>query len=542
MTLSASPSKSTNETPLEKERRLFRENIRYLRDSLLNRLFDLKPEVAARRRWYLTILLLASGFFLTLRHYPLKVWGSYIQDILNFILNSNYVPNHVGEPFTNFIIFSFQALTDPRILSYLPLFLLSYFIAYQAASFYLADVFELEDISVARHFISEVALSGNDRPIRITQGDILDEHRDSPNFLIGGPGKVIVDIDSVALFEKPDGTPHVIGPTGGEPRGRATLEGFERFRAAIDLRDHYLELRDQGTKDSSVKSRSRDGIPVTATDVRFMFSVNRDMQKPTDENPYPFSKKAVENMVYRATSRVTPDLSNPSSFEFSWVFNMERLIRGELGKFMSEHNLTDYLASIGMPEFEKVLQEDNDIANEAKSLASSGIDDQPKRRERKRPPEFHPRHKVKSLFNQFKDEFSKNAHDRGVVLYWIGVGTWKTDVDIVPEKHLEAWKISRENMSKGNKNAINALINETFIDEFTELIREVPVGAYHSAIEEYDEHIQAMREMLKAYQKQLIKARDFIDAKAEVSPEEKASTNIIQEAINNIIKSWGRTL
>ena len=48
-----------------------------------------------------------------------------------------------------------------------------------------------------------------------------------------------------------------------------------------------------------------------------------------------------------------------------------------------------------------------------------------------------------------------------------------------------------------------------------------------------------MHAMLKAYQQQLIKARDFINAKANTTPEEYASADIIQQAINNIIKAFG---
>ena len=103
-------------------------------------------------------------------------------------------------------------------------------------------------VKVARDFIWEVALTGSDKTIRIQQGEISEESRQSSNYLIGGPGRVIVDPDSVALFEKPDGTPHIIGPTGKEPRGRATLDGFERFRQAIDIRDQYVDLRDQDSR------------------------------------------------------------------------------------------------------------------------------------------------------------------------------------------------------------------------------------------------------------------------------------------------------
>ena len=168
---------------------------------------------------------------------------------------------------------------DAKILQYVPVFLAPFFIALQSAAMYLADVFELDDVSVARRFIGSVALSGSDETIRIKQGEIAEESRESPAYLIGGPGRAVVELNSVALLE-PDGTPHIIGPTGKEPGGKATLEGFERFRQAFDVRDHYVELRDQDEKSQAVKSRSLDGIPIKATDVRLMFSIFRGRESP----------------------------------------------------------------------------------------------------------------------------------------------------------------------------------------------------------------------------------------------------------------------
>jgi hypothetical protein len=217
---------------------------------------------------------------------------------------------------------------------------------------------------------------------------------------------------------------------------------------------------------------------------------------------------------------------------------MERIIRGELSKFMNEYDLNSYLASTGIQELEKAKQEKDNMGNGAKPLDSSGTDDQQKSKEEEK--EVFPHDKVRSLFDQFKGEFSDEAHERGVVLHWIGVGTWKTPIEIVTEKHLEAWKISRDNIVKGSKQALSAFANNTIIDEMTTMIQEVPVGAYQSAIEEYDEHIKIMKRMLKSYQQQLIKARDFIEAKALFSPEEKAIAEVIREAINNIIKAWSK--
>jgi hypothetical protein len=538
MTTLASSSR-LSETALKKQLNLFYELVPHLGNAFLNRIFDLRPAKAARRRRYLFILFFVSGFLISLRIYPLVLWTKFVRDILSYSLNPAYAVNYVGNPYTNFLAFVNQVFRDPRILQYIPIFLASFFIALQCAALYLADIFEQEDVSVARKFVWRVALSGSQETIRVSQGNISDEHRYSPTFLIGGPGKVIVDLDSVAVFEKPDGTPHIIGPTGKESGGKAILEGFERFRRAIDLRDHFIELREIDGKSSVVKSRSLDGIPITATHVQFLFSVDRNGQKPSTEVPYPFSQKGVERLVYGATSKVTPDLINPSTFEFSWINNMVSLIRGRLGGFMSDHNLTEYLASIGKPEFDKSRQNEEKINAQERKLDPSELEDRPPRKEIKPPPDFTPRYKITDLFTQFAEEYSKSISDRGVELRWIGVGTWKPPIEIipetkiVPEKHLDAWKLSRENLARGSIGAMEAFKNEAILLHMMTLIQDVPVSAYQKAIEEQKEYKNATRELLLSYRQQLINAKNFILAKGEVVPAE------IENAIKNINNGFG---
>lgn len=477
---------SIGETALQKEGNLFGELFIRLGNAVLNSIFDLRPERAARRMQYLLILFFIGGFLITLRYYPLGLWIPHIQSIFLYLFNPAYAETYVGgNPITDFFFFALQAFTDPRSFQYLPIFLAPFFIAVQSAAIYLADVFELTDVSVARSFIWEVSLSGSDETIRVTQGDISEAHRKSPNYLIGGPGKVVVDLDSVALFEKPDGAPHVIGPTGKEPGGKATLDGFERFRQAIDIRDHYVDLRDQDSKSQSVKGRSRDGMPITATDVRLMFSINRGTgTKPSSDSPYPFSKEAIEQIVYKASSRVTPDLSSPSTYEFSWINNMIGLIRDKLGGFMSERNLTVYLASIGMPEFEKAKEREQAIAEQVGQLTQP-TEEPLKAKEVKPPPDFTPRYMITDLFSQFAEEFTKSARNSGVELHWIGVGTWKVPIEIVPEtkivpeKHLEAWTLSQENLKNGNKDAMTKVEGEAILQKMEALINSVPLAVYH---------------------------------------------------------------
>lgn len=469
------------ETALQKERRLFRELSARLRDTLLNRMFDLRPEKAVRRSSYLLPLFLLSGFAVSLIYYPLPEWTSRIAAIFNSLLSTTSTPVQLKDAANEFMGFLLRIIMDARILQYLPVFLAPFFIALQSAAIYLADVFELEDVGVARSFVSSVALSGSDETIQIKHGEIAEESRKSPAYLIGGPGKVVVELDSAALFERSDGTPHVIGPTGREPGGKATLEGFERFRHALDIRDHYVDLRDQDEESKAVKSRSRDGIPIKATDVRLMFSIYRgENPEVSAENPYPFSKEAVEQIVYKAVSRVTPEQVNPSTFEFSWTDNMIGLIRGRLGGFMSQHKLTEYMASIGMPEVEKVRQREEMIVKQMQQLTQAG-DDAAERKEIK-VPDFQARYKIKNLFAQFADEFTGQARDNGVELHWIGVGTWESPVDIVPEKHLEAWLLTQENLKNDSPEEMNKIEQMEVVEKMKELIQKVPLDAYEDIL------------------------------------------------------------
>jgi hypothetical protein len=595
-------SSVTGETTLQMERKRFLELFARLRDALINQVFDLRPQRAVQRMQYLIFLFLLSIFLIVLTHrdYSLRVWALQLQNLFRYLLNPAYAASYEGNAINDFISFVYRAFTDPHTFQYVPIFLAPFFIALQCAALYLADIFELENsvgsgvgVRVAREFIWEVALTGSDKTIRIKQGEIAQEHRLSSNFLIGGPGKVIVDLDSVALFEKPDGTPHVIGPTGKQPRGRATIDGFERLRQAIDIRDHYVELRDVDPKSQSVKGRSLDGLPITATDVRLMFSIHRgENPRKTDQNPYPFSEEAVKRIVYKASSEVTPGQPNPSAYKFSWINNMIGSIRGQLGAFIAERKLSDFLASIGIPEFERAKQSEAKIAEQVQLLTQQP-DDAIKKKEIKPPPEFTPRYKITNLFSEFAEGFTKGTHDKGVELQWIGVGTWKTptEIDIVPEKHLEAWQLTQQNLKNSSDELMKKAENEAILQKMESLIQKVPLeiyeelngygkqssgysrrdsrkkesakdtgslGAVDGMAEATDDdllsslvlrafqdrkshsygyydldHKDAMKLLLLEYRKQLVEAVDFMKNRNEKVPEN------IEEAINHLDKQLG---
>lgn len=159
------------------------------------------------------------------------------------------------------------------------------------------------------------------------------------------------------------------------------------------------------------------------------------------------------------------------------------LIRGKLGGFMSERNLTEYLASTGTPEFEKLKQREEMIAEQVRRLTQP-TDESAKAKTVKPPSEFTARHKITNLFSQFTDEFTKSARNNGVELHWIGVGTWKTppEIDIVSEKHLEAWKLSQDNMKAGSPDIMSKAESEAILGKMAALIQDVPIEAYQDIV------------------------------------------------------------
>lgn len=520
MTVSTAPRHP--ETMLEKERRIFREQLRRIANCTLNRIFELTYRGSQRRNQALIFLFLALGFILTIRAHPLVEWRGQLSLIFQFIFNPSVTQNFPNIP-SDFISFAFGAIFAPKTLRLLPILLLPYFFALRAAATYLADIFELEKIETASEFIVQVALTGSRKKLHIGKGDVADSDKNSPIYLIGGPGRVVVELDTAALFEKPNGQPRVIGPT---TRGMVTLEGFERFRQAIDLRDQYTDPLD-------VKSRSLDGIPVSATDVRLLFSVYRGDSEPSTISPHPFDENAIKTLVYGQASRVVLEGPYPSEPPSSWTGTIQGLIRSELGGFMSKHHLAEYLASIGSPEIQQARQREEEIVKVGKVLLADGDDLEP----RKVPPapKFQPRYIVSNLFSQFTKSFSKNASNRGVQLSWIGVGTWKTPNEIVPERHLEAWRLSRENIERGSKEALMELSKENQLQQTMRLVQNVPLARFNQNRNKAHEDI--IQDLLIAYREQLIEVIELLTKMNRQKPQ------IIREAIKHIenvigIKHW----
>lgn len=522
--MTSAAGKFKTETALQRERRVFREELERLRNCALNSAFDLTAAGARRRSVALTTLFLLLGALISLRAHPLAEWAEQFSRLFQFLFNPTYATVAPQTP-ADVLAFVLGTFFGPGTLRFLPVFVLPFLIALQAAAGYLSDVFELPRVAVAREFILQVAFSGNQRSIRIGSGEVAPESLVSPIYLIGGPGKAVVELDTVAVFEKPDGTPHIIGPT---VKGGVLLEGFERYRQALDLRDQY-------TDPLEASGRSRDGIPVSARDVRMVFSIWREGQGPTAEIPHPFSKRAVEALVYRQTCNVIADGPHPSECNPSQPATIQSLIRTELTGFMSRHPLAEYLANIGAPEIEQAREREAAIAKAGQEIVAADETVQP--REVAGAPPFQPRRAVSSLFSQFTRDFTARASDNGVELKWIGIGIWKTPSAIIPEKHLEAWRLSRENMARGSTGALNGVRAESRLGHIQRLIQNVPLARFRENRSAGREHSYILRDLLVAYREQLIESLKLLNVRDQAVDEQLAqAVERIEAALQ--IKHW----
>ncbi|HEY5572917.1 MAG TPA: SPFH domain-containing protein [Anaerolineales bacterium] len=478
----------------------------------------------ARSLWDRIISFLVDRAFVTVRAGALvRKWSLIVLGGLFWILIAWIAhPLVLGaEPLRNTIEYPIQALFAADVFKHIVIAALAFWVAYRIAAIYLDDIFELKNVPLAARFIRQTAFATQYDLIEIKDGKVAKEHQESPILLIGGPGLVRVYLENAALFERIDGSPRIIPPTvrvssQEQPverrpaflarlrrrpaRQLATrrdgsnalpadgveiLEGFDRLRSVIDLRDQVVSL--------NVFGRTRDGIQVRAENVRLVFSVYRGNKEPTLEHPYPFEKDAVETLVY----------DNPPQ---NWAMTMESLIRTELGNFIAEHTLGEFLAAINTPEIEEQVQEHVALQEEANQLA--GVEATPSV-EALTPPPFVPRTRMIDPFYDFTSRFSKKARSQGVELRWIGVGTWVTPDEIIPARHQNAWRITSENIARGSDEAMHRVQEESRLRELVSLVKEVPLKAFKQLENDDSEPRNKMRKLADAYRGKLRAALDL---------------------------------
>jgi hypothetical protein len=401
-------------------------------------------------------------------------------------------------------------------------------LAQRAAGYFVIDIFELSDATIAWKFLSNITTGNTKESLRLVEGTIAQSSRKSPLVLIGGPGRVLAEADTAALFEKADGTPHVIG-TGipaahGDGASEYMVEGFERLREPlVDLRDQYIGSA--GRDPMTVAGRSLDGLPISVVDVRGVFSARRDpnsvQSKKGSRSSYPVRPQDIENLIYHQSVPVLASGEEASGVPEDWTEAMRSLIRRSLREFMSQNRLTDYLAGTGAQETETTEFREDTIL--ARSLQVSRDLPPPISKGAASKPSIRPRTDLSARFKKHESEFSTRAQQLGLELDWIGVGTWKLPEAslgaAVNEKQLEAWRMNRENRQRSDPEALASVTEDAELDGKLQLLEEVPIASHERNLKRYSDRGVLAECLLHDFWAQMGEALDVYYRQESDSPE-----------------------
>ena len=515
---------------LDEAKQEFRENIKKLGSSFVTYFFILDTKGAVLRKkiiqfslfsiWaiFSLILLYGTGFATLL--------GKSFQYLLTF-------PPPAENPFielTNLIIVKIGPMSTYFFIIVLAPLLL----AYRAAIKYLADIYELNDEEIAAKFIWQAAFASQYDSISIVEGEIAEKDKNSPIVRIGGPGVINVDLCSAVLFEKPNGRPHVIGPVYKPPpkklkgsekllsdfkkkmpkpknpsSGANALEGFERFRYAKNLHDEAL-------LPIEIKSRTRDGIPVVAKDVRLVYSIWRG--EPSEEEKkaiYSYRKEAIPSFFYDASCTVSDIIKGGCTI--SPVDPMQGIVSAALSSFISQHSLSEFLTSVGEPEKKSLKKRAQKYQNEKDQLDKTSSPPVDFSDEKFSVPDFSPRHEANPLFTEFAEEFSIKNRKKGVTLQWLGTGIWIVPEDILDKNQKEHYELDKKNHKDGSEKNFEKTEVKERNNELLRLVRKTPLGSAMiiSAPNSYRENI--IREMLSDYIGLIKNAINFLDSHTKKS-------------------------
>jgi hypothetical protein len=298
-------------------------------------------------------------------------------------------PRVLPQSFLTGLVFPLNVMLDlvtslfsPRVLMYVMPLLAALWLGFRLAAHYLADLFELESPSIAEQYLRGAVFGLGYDSLHVAQAEINRLNRHSPMLRIGGPGYLQVHLGYAVVMETVAGKPQVYGP-----EKRRFIEGFERLRDVIDLRDQLREL-------DRVRAVTADGIEVQARDVQMMFRVFGGGHERSLASPYPYTEGAIRRLVY----------SRPASEAgiSNWAEGLEQLAMSEIRSFVGSLTLESFLAL--QPE-------------------TAGSGDQPDLNAVRRSSFHIPRRKLTERFHTA--EARQRLRQQGLELDWVGVGTWE---------------------------------------------------------------------------------------------------------------------
>jgi hypothetical protein len=282
------------------------------------------------------------------------------------------------------------SFVHPQVLASVAPVGLAGLLALHLGAAYLTALFELESTRIAYHYLLGAVFGLSYPVLTIDRGRVEALDQANPLVRIGGPGYLNLHLGFAAVFETLEGQPRIYGPT--HQRSEFFIQGFERLREVIDLRDQFRQL-------DEVRTVTKDGIVVHARDVQIVFRAYGGEPR-TAGSPLPVETRSVLSLAYGG--QVSE--SGPSH----WTDTLPELARQELKAFVAARSLEEFLA---LPQ----------------PASDPG---------RPRRTQVHiPRRELTESFHS--PARRARLKDLGLELVWLGVGTWEVRDDQLPATDLE---------------------------------------------------------------------------------------------------------
>ena len=416
-----------------------------------------------------------------------------------------------------------QIYFSNHMLPFLVLLVLPFFLALEYAGIYQKDIYDLAKVSTARRFLMQAAFRfPRFENLQINAEKLTREQSLSPIAMIGGPGIVSPDLEYAVIFELPDGSPHYI--RANMPVAQRTLAGFERLRRIIDTRSHTYHF-------DRITGRTKDGIKISIQDITFLFSVWREPLENEDgpnrlTNPYPVQIDDVVWLTYQQEN-------------VQWVNAITILIEKGMLQFIREHTFGALLAAIGEPEDRQLAELDT---------AVQGLS---WREPLRRPlqfifhavmpvppphPEPVPRPQLRNFFQEFTRKFQEEVGRKVLRLEWINVGTFHTEEEVVLSQHVEAWRLTTQNLIRNSAQRKREFRNTAQIKETIQILRQTPLLTFTSLTNQGQSRNSVLAAMLQDYNTRLRDYREkFYRQSLPVPPALESAISTINDCLTGLI-------
>lgn len=113
-----------------------------------------------------------------------------------------------------------------------------------------------------------------------------------------------------------------------------------------------------------------------------------------------------------------------------------------------------------------------------------------------------------------------------------------TPDEIIPARHQTAWRITSENLARGNEGAMERLKDESRLMALVALVKEVPLKAFRELESKVEKPRRIMRGLAEAYRGKLRAALDVYERDDEEDIEEAYGLRCVLISMSRAVFHW----